>query len=141
MTVGYMSLGLALFTALLLCSAGRVRGSQGDKEPVYRDCVKQCARTNCTGAKLRGFQSSQPPYMALTGKFPSDSYVTSTPVSSCPGHHGAGALAFSACFARWIPVVVVVLIPVFRRRGEGLRVRTEYGCGFMKTSMMNKLRL
>uniref|UniRef100_A0A3B1IN82 Post-GPI attachment to proteins factor 3 n=1 Tax=Astyanax mexicanus TaxID=7994 RepID=A0A3B1IN82_ASTMX len=39
----------------------------GDKEPVYRDCVKQCSRTNCTGARLRGFQSTQPPYMALTG--------------------------------------------------------------------------
>lgn len=64
------SLGLVLFTALLVCAPGRARGSQGDKEPVYRDCVKQCARTNCTGAKLRGFQSAQPPYMALTGKLP-----------------------------------------------------------------------
>ncbi|XP_071389891.1 post-GPI attachment to proteins factor 3 isoform X3 [Centroberyx affinis] len=53
--------------ALLLLSATTVQSSQGDKEPVYRDCVKQCVRTNCTGARLRGFQSTQPPYMALTG--------------------------------------------------------------------------
>lgn len=55
----------ALLLPLLL--AGPVSASQGDKEPVYRDCVKQCSRTNCTGARLRGFQSTQPPYMALTG--------------------------------------------------------------------------
>uniref|UniRef100_A0A3B1JAF0 Post-GPI attachment to proteins factor 3 n=1 Tax=Astyanax mexicanus TaxID=7994 RepID=A0A3B1JAF0_ASTMX len=54
--------------ALLLLLAGPVGASQGDKEPVYRDCVKQCSRTNCTGARLRGFQSTQPPYMALTGE-------------------------------------------------------------------------
>uniref|UniRef100_A0A3Q2QHB1 Post-GPI attachment to proteins factor 3 n=1 Tax=Fundulus heteroclitus TaxID=8078 RepID=A0A3Q2QHB1_FUNHE len=42
--------------------------SQGDKEPVYRDCVKLCIRTNCTGARLQGFESSQPQYMALTGE-------------------------------------------------------------------------
>ncbi|XP_032358412.1 post-GPI attachment to proteins factor 3 isoform X2 [Etheostoma spectabile] len=52
---------------LLLMSGTTVRASQGDKEPVYRDCVKQCVRTNCTGARLRGFQSAQPQYMALTG--------------------------------------------------------------------------
>uniref|UniRef100_A0A3P8T0P6 Post-GPI attachment to proteins factor 3 n=1 Tax=Amphiprion percula TaxID=161767 RepID=A0A3P8T0P6_AMPPE len=52
---------------LLLMSATTVQSSQGDKEPVYRDCVKQCVRTNCTGARLRGFQSAQPQYMALTG--------------------------------------------------------------------------
>ena len=53
---------------LLLVSVTTVRSSQGDKEPVYRDCVKQCVRTNCTGARLRGFQSAQPQYMALTGE-------------------------------------------------------------------------
>lgn len=53
---------------LLLLSATTVESSQGDKEPVYRDCVKQCVRTNCTGARLRGFQSTQPQYMALTGQ-------------------------------------------------------------------------
>ncbi|KPP60882.1 post-GPI attachment to proteins factor 3-like [Scleropages formosus] len=51
---------------LVLLRAPAVRGSQGDKEPVYRDCEKQCVRTNCTGARLRAFQSAQPPYMALT---------------------------------------------------------------------------
>lgn len=56
----------AVLAALLL--AGPAGASQGDKEPVYRDCVKQCSRTNCTGARLRGFQSNQPPYMALTGE-------------------------------------------------------------------------
>lgn len=53
---------------LLLVSVTTVQSSQGDKEPVYRDCVKQCVRTNCTGARLRGFQSTQPQYMALTGE-------------------------------------------------------------------------
>ncbi|XP_076857097.1 GPI-specific phospholipase A2-like PGAP3 isoform X2 [Brachyhypopomus gauderio] len=57
---------LALTAAVLLLSAA-ANASQGDKEPVYRDCVKQCSRTNCTGARLRGFESAQPPYMALTG--------------------------------------------------------------------------
>lgn len=58
---------VATFT-LLLMSATTVQSSQGDKEPVYRDCVKQCVRINCTGARLRGFQSTQPQYMALTGE-------------------------------------------------------------------------
>lgn len=53
---------------LLLMSVTAVKSSQGDKEPVYRDCVKQCVRTNCTGARLRGFESAQPQYMALTGE-------------------------------------------------------------------------
>uniref|UniRef100_A0A3P8PE11 Post-GPI attachment to proteins factor 3 n=1 Tax=Astatotilapia calliptera TaxID=8154 RepID=A0A3P8PE11_ASTCA len=48
-------------------SVTTVQSSQGDKEPVYRDCVKQCIRANCTGARLNGFLSAQPQYMALTG--------------------------------------------------------------------------
>ncbi|XP_054623006.1 post-GPI attachment to proteins factor 3 isoform X2 [Dunckerocampus dactyliophorus] len=52
---------------LLLMSATTVHSSQGDKEPVYRDCVKQCVQTNCTGARLRWYQTAQPQYMALTG--------------------------------------------------------------------------
>ncbi|KAI4807759.1 hypothetical protein KUCAC02_027545 [Chaenocephalus aceratus] len=52
---------------LLLLYISTVQASQGDKEPVYRDCVKQCVGSNCTGARLRSFQSSQPQYMALTG--------------------------------------------------------------------------
>lgn len=59
---------VATVTVLLLMSVTTVQSSQGDKEPVYRDCVKQCVRTNCTGARLRGFQSGQPRYMALTGE-------------------------------------------------------------------------
>lgn len=59
----------AVTVALVLLSVTTTAlGSQGDKEPVYRDCVKQCVRTNCTGARLRGFQSAQPHYMALTGE-------------------------------------------------------------------------
>lgn len=58
---------LALSSVVLLLLPAAVSASQGDKEPVYRDCVKQCVRTNCTGARLRGFQSAQPPYMILTG--------------------------------------------------------------------------
>lgn len=53
---------------LLLMSVTTVQSSQGDKEPVYRDCVKQCIRANCTGARLNGFLSAQPQYMALTGE-------------------------------------------------------------------------
>ncbi|CAG12654.1 unnamed protein product, partial [Tetraodon nigroviridis] len=52
---------------ILLAWTSTVQSSPGDKEPVYRDCVKLCVRTNCTGARLRGFQSAQPQYMALTG--------------------------------------------------------------------------
>lgn len=61
-------LPVAATVVLLLVSVNTVQSSQGDKEPVYRDCVKQCVRTNCTGARLRGFQSAQPQYMALTGE-------------------------------------------------------------------------
>lgn len=66
------SVGLPAVAAVLLLLLtevpAAVRASQGDKEPVYRDCVKQCVGTNCTGARLRGFQSAQPQYMALTGQ-------------------------------------------------------------------------
>uniref|UniRef100_A0A3B4AL36 Post-GPI attachment to proteins factor 3 n=1 Tax=Periophthalmus magnuspinnatus TaxID=409849 RepID=A0A3B4AL36_9GOBI len=58
---------LAAAVALLLAAVTTVECSQGDKEPVYRDCVKQCVRINCTGVRLKGFESAQPPYMALTG--------------------------------------------------------------------------
>ncbi|KAK6473108.1 post-GPI attachment to proteins factor 3 isoform X1 [Huso huso] len=44
-----------------------VSGSQGDKEPFYRDCVKECVQANCTGPPLGGFLSAQPRYMTLTG--------------------------------------------------------------------------
>lgn len=59
---------VAAASLLLLMAAGTAQSSQGDKEPVYRDCVKLCVRTNCTGARLRGFESTQPQYMALTGE-------------------------------------------------------------------------
>lgn len=59
---------VAAVALLVLSLTSLALGSQGDKEPVYRDCVKQCVRTNCTGARLRGFQIAQPHYMALTGE-------------------------------------------------------------------------
>lgn len=58
----------AAVALLVLSLSSSALGSQGDKEPVYRDCVKQCVRTNCTGVRLRGFQIAQPNYMALTGE-------------------------------------------------------------------------
>uniref|UniRef100_A0A8D0GPX9 Post-GPI attachment to proteins factor 3 n=1 Tax=Sphenodon punctatus TaxID=8508 RepID=A0A8D0GPX9_SPHPU len=56
---------------LLLGTAGAgpgpARASQGDREPVYRECLAQCERRNCSGAGLRHFRSRQPLYMSLTG--------------------------------------------------------------------------
>ncbi|XP_026535504.1 post-GPI attachment to proteins factor 3 isoform X2 [Notechis scutatus] len=43
------------------------QGSQGDREPVYRDCLAHCERRNCSEAGLRHFRSRQPLYMSLTG--------------------------------------------------------------------------
>uniref|UniRef100_A0A8C3FAG9 Post-GPI attachment to proteins factor 3 n=1 Tax=Chrysemys picta bellii TaxID=8478 RepID=A0A8C3FAG9_CHRPI len=60
--------GAALLLLLGAAAApGPVRGSQGDREPVYRDCLAQCERRNCSGAGLRHFRSRQPLYMSLTG--------------------------------------------------------------------------
>ncbi|XP_037742740.1 post-GPI attachment to proteins factor 3 isoform X1 [Chelonia mydas] len=57
----------AALLLLLGAAPGPVRGSQGDREPVYRDCLAQCERRNCSGAGLRHFRSRQPLYMSLTG--------------------------------------------------------------------------
>ncbi|TFJ95698.1 Post-GPI attachment to proteins factor 3 [Platysternon megacephalum] len=63
--------GAALLLLLGAAAApGPVRGSQGDREPVYRDCLAQCERRNCSGAGLRHFRSRQPLYMSLTGTAP-----------------------------------------------------------------------
>ncbi|NXI24877.1 PGAP3 factor, partial [Sterrhoptilus dennistouni] len=43
------------------------RGSQGDREPLYRECLSRCERQNCSGAALRHFRARQPLYMGLTG--------------------------------------------------------------------------
>nr|XP_032647190.1 post-GPI attachment to proteins factor 3 isoform X3 [Chelonoidis abingdonii] len=60
--------GAALLLLLGAAAApGPVRGSQGDREPVYRDCLAHCERRNCSGAGLRHFRSRQPLYMSLTG--------------------------------------------------------------------------
>lgn len=42
-------------------------GSPGDREPVYKDCVKRCEQRNCSGTKLQAFQTRQPIYMSVTG--------------------------------------------------------------------------
>ncbi|NXG75843.1 PGAP3 factor, partial [Baryphthengus martii] len=41
--------------------------SQGDREPLYRECLSRCERQNCSGAALRHFRARQPLYMGLTG--------------------------------------------------------------------------
>ncbi|NWH99490.1 PGAP3 factor, partial [Tichodroma muraria] len=46
---------------------GPARGSQGDREPLYRECLSRCERQNCSGAALRHFRARQPLYMGLTG--------------------------------------------------------------------------
>ncbi|KAI5765874.1 PGAP3 [Gulo gulo luscus] len=52
---------------LLAGAAALASGSQGDREPVYRDCVHQCEERNCSGGALRHFRSRQPIYMSLAG--------------------------------------------------------------------------
>lgn len=64
------SLGLGLelpLLLLLLVWAPPARCSQGDREPYYRHCVRQCERRNCTGAALGNFHSAQRLHMRLTG--------------------------------------------------------------------------
>ncbi|KAF6096081.1 post-GPI attachment to proteins phospholipase 3 [Phyllostomus discolor] len=52
---------------LLAGAAALACGSQGDREPVYRDCVLRCDQRNCSGDALRHFRSRQPIYMSLAG--------------------------------------------------------------------------
>uniref|UniRef100_A0A8C9KGI9 Post-GPI attachment to proteins factor 3 n=1 Tax=Panthera tigris altaica TaxID=74533 RepID=A0A8C9KGI9_PANTA len=52
---------------LLAGGAALASGSQGDREPVYRDCVHRCEERNCSGGALRHFRSRQPIYMSLAG--------------------------------------------------------------------------
>lgn len=71
-----MAAGGAARTALLLllgaaAAPGPARGSQGDREPLYRECLGRCERQNCSGAALRHFRARQPLYMGLTGTAPS----------------------------------------------------------------------
>ncbi|NWH76906.1 PGAP3 factor, partial [Piaya cayana] len=66
---------MAARTALLLllgaaAAPGPARGSQGDREPMYRECLSRCERQNCSGAALRHFRARQPLYMGLTGTAP-----------------------------------------------------------------------
>lgn len=53
---------------LLTLAVGLAGGSQGDREPVYRDCVLRCEERNCSGDALKHFRSRQPIYMSLAGK-------------------------------------------------------------------------
>ncbi|KAF4787534.1 Post-GPI attachment to protein factor 3 [Turdus rufiventris] len=64
-----MAARAALLLLLLMAAAapGPARGSQGDREPLYRECLSRCERQNCSGAALRHFRARQPLYMGLTG--------------------------------------------------------------------------
>ncbi|XP_063259836.1 post-GPI attachment to proteins factor 3 isoform X2 [Prinia subflava] len=65
-----MAARAALLLLLLLMAAaapGPARCSQGDREPLYRECLSRCERQNCSGAALRHFRARQPLYMGLTG--------------------------------------------------------------------------
>lgn len=73
-----MAARAALLLLLLLMAAaapGPARGSQGDREPLYRECLSRCERQNCSGAALRHFRARQPLYMGLTGTAPPRSLV------------------------------------------------------------------
>ncbi|XP_045382339.1 post-GPI attachment to proteins factor 3 [Lemur catta] len=59
--------GRAARLVLLAGAAAVASGSQGDREPVYRDCVLQCEERNCSGGALKHFRSRQPIYMSLAG--------------------------------------------------------------------------
>lgn len=66
---------MAAWAALLLllmaaAAPGPAQGSQGDREPLYRECLSRCERQNCSGAALRHFRARQPLYMGLTGTAP-----------------------------------------------------------------------
>ncbi|XP_066220392.1 post-GPI attachment to proteins factor 3 isoform X2 [Saccopteryx leptura] len=52
---------------LLAGAAALASGSQGDRDPVYRDCVLLCEERNCSGDALKHFRSHQPIYMSLAG--------------------------------------------------------------------------
>ncbi|XP_070249520.1 post-GPI attachment to proteins factor 3 isoform X5 [Myotis yumanensis] len=59
--------GRAARLVLLAGVATLASGSQGDREPVYRDCVLRCEERNCSGDALKHFRSRQPIYMSLAG--------------------------------------------------------------------------
>uniref|UniRef100_G1U8T6 Post-GPI attachment to proteins factor 3 n=1 Tax=Oryctolagus cuniculus TaxID=9986 RepID=G1U8T6_RABIT len=59
--------GRAVGLVLLAGAAALASGSQGDREPVYRECVLQCEERNCSGGALKHFRSRQPIYMSLAG--------------------------------------------------------------------------
>ncbi|KAM5273761.1 post-GPI attachment to proteins factor 3 isoform 3-T3 [Ctenodactylus gundi] len=59
--------GRAVRLVLLAGVAALAGGSQGDREPVYRDCVLRCEERNCSGGALKHFRSLQPIYMSLAG--------------------------------------------------------------------------
>ncbi|NWI40872.1 PGAP3 factor, partial [Picathartes gymnocephalus] len=63
-----MAARAALLLLLMAAAApGPAQGSQGDREPLYRECLSRCERQNCSGAALQHFRSRQPLYMSLTG--------------------------------------------------------------------------
>ena len=60
--------GRTVRLVLLVGAAALASGSQGDREPLYRDCVLRCEERNCSGGALKHFRSRQPIYMSLAGK-------------------------------------------------------------------------
>ncbi|XP_057392766.1 post-GPI attachment to proteins factor 3 isoform X5 [Balaenoptera acutorostrata] len=59
--------GRTVRLVLLVGAAALASGSQGDREPLYRDCVLRCEERNCSGGALKHFRSRQPIYMSLAG--------------------------------------------------------------------------
>ncbi|XP_019062452.1 post-GPI attachment to proteins factor 3 [Fukomys damarensis] len=57
----------AVRLVLLAGAVAMASASQGDREPVYRDCVLRCEERNCSGGALNHFRSHQPIYMSLAG--------------------------------------------------------------------------
>lgn len=73
-----MAARAALLLLLLMAAAAPdpAQGSQGDREPLYRECLSRCERQNCSGAALRHFRARQPLYMGLTGTAPFSYWLT-----------------------------------------------------------------
>lgn len=94
--------GAARAALLLLLGAatapGPARGSQGDREPLYRECLGRCERRNCSGAALRHFRARQPLYMGLTGTAPLPAHwLRGLETPPLPGH--AHVVATPTCRA------------------------------------------
>ena len=102
-----MAAGGAARAALLLllgavAAPGPARASQGDREPLYRECLGRCERQNCSGAALRHFRARQPLYMGLTGTAPLPRLLAvgpgrPRPWRPCGGHAPPRGHALTGC--------------------------------------------